>query len=153
MYRDKINPFPTAIAHVLSMFGITDVKQNELLEKDAFVTNTDVAIQIGLVGGMKGNVSYCFSGDTAKQLASTMMMGMPVEEIDDMVKSALSELGNMFAGTAATLLTQEDVVMDITPPSVSIGEELKLVVAFLYIGSVSVETPAGNIEVNIGIVA
>ena len=38
--------------------------------------------------------------NTAKDIASRMMMGMPVVELDAMARSALSELGNMMMGNA-----------------------------------------------------
>ena len=50
-----------------------------------------------------------------------MMMGMPVTEIDDMAKSALSELGNMIMGNAATLLSNKNFRIDITPPTLGMG--------------------------------
>ena len=59
--------------------------------------------------------------DVAKDVASRMMMGMPVAEIDDMAKSALSELGNMIMGNAATLLANNDLKIDITPPTLGMG--------------------------------
>ena len=50
-----------------------------------------------------------------------MMMGMPVENLDDMAISAISELGNMIMGTAATMLSENGVIIDITPPVVELG--------------------------------
>ena len=47
----------------------------------------------------------------ATTLCASMMMGMPVAEIDDMAKSALSELGNMIMGNAATLLSNSNLII------------------------------------------
>jgi len=62
--------------------------------------------------------------DTAKDVASRMMMGMPVDVIDDMAKSALSKLGNMMMGNAATLLSNNNVLIDITPPTLLVGSAI-----------------------------
>lgn len=41
-----------------------------------------------------------------------------VTEIDEMSKSAISELGNMISGNAGTLLYNQGVTVDITPPKI-----------------------------------
>ena len=38
-----------------------------------------------------------------------------------MAKSALSELGNMILGNAATILSGDNVLIDITPPTLGTG--------------------------------
>ncbi len=48
-------------------------------------------------------------------------MGMPVTELDDMAMSAISELGNMIMGNAATIFSTKGIVIDITPPTVCRG--------------------------------
>ena len=40
----------------------------------------------------------------ALQIASAMMMGMTITELDEMSKSAIAESANMILGNAATLL-------------------------------------------------
>ena len=42
-------------------------------------------------------------------MASKMMMGMPVTALDDMSISAISELGNMIMGNAATILLNKGI--------------------------------------------
>ena len=55
-----------------------------------------------------------------------MMMGMPVDTMDEMAKSALSELGNMIMGNTATLLFNTGVNIDITPPTLMMGEKMQI---------------------------
>ena len=47
-----------------------------------------------------------------------MMGGYAISEIDEMVRSAISELGNMISGNASTMLYNQGVRVDITPPKV-----------------------------------
>jgi hypothetical protein len=47
------------------------------------------------------------SKETALSVASLMMGGMLVTELDDLSKSAISELGNMIMGNTATILQAE----------------------------------------------
>lgn len=79
-------------------------------------------IMLGITGELTGQVCIVFDFDVARDIASRMMMGMPVTEIDDMAKSALSELGNMIMGNAATLLSSNKIMIDITPPTLATGK-------------------------------
>ena len=51
-------------------------------------------------------------------MVSAMMGGYVVTEMDDMGKSAISELGNMISGNASTMLFNQGVRVDITPPKI-----------------------------------
>lgn len=57
-------------------------------------------------------------------IASIMMGGMPIEKFDDMPKSAISELGNMIMGNTATILFTKGIGIEITPPSLLMGEKI-----------------------------
>jgi chemotaxis protein CheX len=64
--------------------------------------------------------------DTAKNIASVMMGGMPVDEFDEISRSAVSEMGNMIMGNTSTLFANQSVNIDITPPSLLTGEKIEL---------------------------
>ncbi len=57
---------------------------------------------VGIVGDIKGNIVYSIDSEDALKIASTMMMGMEINVLDDMAKSAISELTNMLTANAAT---------------------------------------------------
>ncbi len=83
-------------------------------------------LQVGVTGVLKGQVLLVMSTDSAKNLASKMMMGMPVEQLDEMAASALGELSNMIMGNAATIFSTQGIQMDITPPMSVSGSNLKM---------------------------
>ncbi len=83
-------------------------------------------LQVGVTGVLKGQVLIVMSVESAKSMASKMMMGMPVEQIDDMATSALSELSNMIMGNTATIFSTQGILMDITPPISMMGSNLKM---------------------------
>ena len=70
---------------------------------------------------MRGQVFLGMDTSTACDIASRMMMGMPVETLDDMANSAISELGNMIMGNAATIFANQKILIDITPPTLCRG--------------------------------
>lgn len=83
-------------------------------------------LEVGVTGALKGQVLLAMSEEKAKMMASKMMMGMPVNELDDMASSALCELSNMIMGNTATIFAGQGIPMDITPPISLFGQNLKL---------------------------
>lgn len=123
---NNINPFVESFMSVMPQLGFSDVHKGNLSAKDDKLTNTGVVMLVGIVGGIKGNVAYALDIESAKKIVSKMMMGMPVEELDEMGKSALSELSNMLTASAVTIFSQRDIVVDISPPTLLEGENVSL---------------------------
>jgi len=82
---------------------------------------------LGFVGDIEGNVIYSFTQGTGLQIVSKMM-GMPYEQLDELARSALGELGNMTTGALAMNLEKVGYKVDITPPTVITGKEIKVTV-------------------------
>lgn len=80
---------------------------------------------IGFNGHIDGNLIYSFNSETALKVVSTMM-GMPYETLDELALSALGELGNMTSGAIAMELEKNGYNVDITPPTVITGKEIKV---------------------------
>lgn len=121
-----INPFIQAFTNVIPQLGFNTVKKNKLSVKNQELLSSGVIIIVGLVGDIKGNVAYCVSMDNAKKIASSMMMGMPISEFDEMAQSALSELANMLTANAATVFAELEVSIDISTPTLLHGENISI---------------------------
>lgn len=105
---------------------ISMVCGQELTAKEGYshkreVIENSIAVVLEFVGDIVGKVVIRFNTDNAKKTASAMMCGMPVEELDDMAISALSELGNMIMGGAATNIAENGASVDITTPKLENG--------------------------------
>ena len=96
-----INPFIGAVTGIMPQIGFSNITRKGISLKEKKFMVSGVVLTLGIVGDKKGNVVYSIDMDGAKKIASTMMMGMPVEELDDMSKSALSELSNMLTANAS----------------------------------------------------
>ena len=118
---DIINPFLMAATSIMKDICQTEMKIGKPYVKTTEFDKESVAIMIGITGEMKGQVIMAFSYEDALQVASKMMMGMPVVELDEMATSAISELGNMIMGNAATIFSTKGIVIDITPPTLCRG--------------------------------
>ncbi|MGN0152329.1 MAG: chemotaxis protein CheX [Wujia sp.] len=121
-----INPFlQSSIAIVES---VTQVKMTVGKPEmtDFHLREMTYAIQVGVVGEMKGQVILAMEDANAKDIASRMMYGMPVNELDEMSSSALNELSNMIMGNTATIFSTQGILIDITPPLAVYGKDLQL---------------------------
>lgn len=117
-----INPFIAAFVNILPQLGITDIKKGKLSIKEKYVKSPGVLINVGIVGDFKGNVIYGMSIDCAKKIASSMMMGMEVNEFDAMAQSAISELSNMLTANASTIFSENNLLIDISTPTMIYGD-------------------------------
>lgn len=119
-----INPFIESFTNIMPQIGFSDIQKGKLSLKGKELKCSGVLIIVGIVGSLKGNVVYSTSIDNAKKIASTMMMGMPVNELDEMAQSAISELTNMLTANAATSFSNMGVTIDISTPTLLHGESI-----------------------------
>ncbi len=89
------------------------------------VPKYNIVTIIGFNGDIKGNFVYSFNEGTALNIVSRMM-GMEYSVLDELSLSAIGELGNMSAGGIAMSLEKLGYTIDITPPTVVTGKELKI---------------------------
>lgn len=118
MKAEYINPFLESARIVIEQMVQIRPSTGQLTLKDIKFVDHHVWIQIGLTGQMNGDIIFGLSESVAMKIISAMMGGFVITEIDDMGKSAISELGNMISGNASTMLYNQGVHVDITPPRV-----------------------------------
>ncbi|MGE5627965.1 MAG: chemotaxis protein CheX [Solirubrobacterales bacterium] len=116
-----INPFLDSVLNILPMLGISDIKKNGISIQENQIESPGVIIIVGISGDIRGNVIYGTTTDCAKGIAASMMMGMAVENFDEIAQSAISELSNMLAANAATNFSNMDITIDISPPTLIYG--------------------------------
>lgn len=121
-----INPFLQSSISIVE--SVTQVKMTvgKPEKTDFHLKGMTYAIQVGVVGEMKGQVILVMQDENAKDIASKMMFGMPVPELDEMSKSALNELSNMIMGNTATIFSTLGILIDITPPIAIYGKDNQL---------------------------
>lgn len=151
MNVEYINPFLTAVASVLEQYGVTDIRKGNISIKEAMVVERDVCAFIGIIGQLRGNIAYSFPQQTARRFASAFLMGMEVTEWDELSRSVLSEFANMFTGNATPLFESQGIIVDITPPTVVMGEELYLVLSNIKTFYIELETSLGKLEISISL--
>lgn len=112
---DLLNCALESLKHVFScpiQVGVPELFQHSLVQ-------SDVGVLVGIVGDLEGRLviegeSHTFS------LLSQSMYGMALE--GEMLQSFISEIANMIAGNTSTLLSGKGRKIDITPPTVMVGQ-------------------------------
>lgn len=124
MNVECINAFVSAGMSVLKQTTQQDISTGKAYLKTASHIKDSVRLMVGFTGSIKGKVSLNMELNTALDIASSMMGGFPVSELDEMSASAVGELANMIAGNASTILYNKGIGVDITTPSVVRGQNL-----------------------------
>lgn len=146
-----VNPFIDAIVSVMPMLGLPVPKRADMGVKSKTATSLGVTVMVGFTKQIRGNVAYNMTEDTAKYIASSMMMGMPVETFNEMAQSAISEMSNMLTANAATSLAGMGYDVDISTPSLTTGENFQIRISsdsFLF---VKMDIGGHTIELNIAV--
>jgi len=126
MNVEYINPFIEASQQVFQMMTGIKPTLGKVHLKNSPYSGDSIAVIVGLTGKIRGQVIISLSVETAKSVASIMMGGMMLVELNDMAKSAISELGNMIMGNTATILFSRGIGIEITPPSLLTGEKITI---------------------------
>jgi chemotaxis protein CheX len=117
---EHVNPFLIAATKILKDMCMVDARIGKPYIKDTEFKDDTVVIFIGVTGEMRGQVMIAFNNIIARDIASKMTM-MNITQLDELSISALSELGNMILGNAATIFSTKGILMDITPPTLGMG--------------------------------
>lgn len=148
-----VNPFIDAFTSVLPMMGFPTPSRKGMGLKSIVVDSLGVTIMVGFTRQLRGNVVYNMSEETAKHIASTMMMGMPVATLDEMAQSAICEMSNMLTATAATNLTALGYDVDISTPSLTVGSDFKVKISTEKYLTVTMDLAGHDVEINIAVSA
>jgi chemotaxis protein CheX len=111
-----INPFLQSATLVLEQMCAVSPERGELSVRIIEFKDNYVWLQIGVLGQMSGDIVFGFPEAVALRIVSGMMGGYAVTEFDEMSQSAIAELGNMISGNASSILYNEGIRIDITPP-------------------------------------
>ena len=146
-----VNPFVDAFTTVLPQMGFPQPQRTNVSVRDGHAIGLGVSVIVGFTKQLRGNVGYNMTEDTAKYIASTMMMGMPVPEFDAMAQSAISEMSNMLTANAATNLAGMGLEVDISTPSLSIGQGFQVKISDGKYLTVEMDIGGHAVEIDIAV--
>jgi chemotaxis protein CheX len=113
MNHELFQPFLDATRSVFQlMLDMSDVCERP---EASFSCDDELDIAIGVTGDLTGEVLYRFPRSTSLSMVAAMS-GMEVDNVDEFVTSAISEVANIISGNVMTLLEGNALKCDILPP-------------------------------------
>ncbi|PYU53282.1 MAG: hypothetical protein DMG48_03365 [Acidobacteria bacterium] len=148
MRMELIQPFINAADAVFaeSLQGPTKIVDLEM-DEDAY-RRKGVAALIAIRGDIEGRVILDLSPEVAMKVAS-QLAGSELEASEQVVKETVCELANMVIGNSVTLLNDQGFHFKVFPPEVHMDETGLAGSADTEALVICIETPCGNIYLNI----
>ena len=122
MKAENVNSFVQGAQNALSLICGEPGKLGKVFIKQGTYHTLGNSVVIGFIGQLKGEAIYTMNDDCGLYLASKVMMGRPVNSMDDIAKSAVSELANIISGHASIMLSKHEMEVDILPPNFIEGQ-------------------------------
>ncbi|WP_202708355.1 chemotaxis protein CheX [Sporosalibacterium faouarense] len=151
MNFELVGPFSKSSKDIFAQVGNIQMEVEDAYEKREVELKNNIGIVVGLTGSLKGQVIIDIPSEVGKKIASNMMGGMPIATLDDIAKSAICEMGNMIMGSAATNLYDLGLTIDITPPSIISGREIKMKTVEDQVLCIPFKSEEDIIEINISV--
>jgi chemotaxis protein CheX len=148
MRMELIQPFINAADAVFaeSLQGPTKIVDLEM-DEDAY-RRKGVAALIAIKGDIEGRVILDLSPEVAIKVAS-QLAGTEMEASDQVVRETVCEMANMVIGNSVTLLNDQGFHFKVFPPEVHMDETGLAGSADTEALVICIETPCGNIYLNI----
>lgn len=119
MEKEFLNIFIDAWNTVIESFSSRPVMRADIRTQIEYTDGKrGISAFINIIGDIDGQFSMSMDADTGKALASEMLGGMEITEVNEMVTSAVGELCNMVMGNACSVISSTNANVDITPPTV-----------------------------------
>lgn len=152
MNVEHINPFIEASKTVMKTVANIDISLGRVYLKTSPYSSETLVVVVGLMGELRGQVIFSMDKNVAFKIASAMMMGMSITKLDEMSKSAIAESTNMILGNAATLFYNRGINIQITPPSLMMGNNIQISTPNMKILSIPlILSTGGKIEMDIAL--
>lgn len=125
MKVEYVAPFAESATFVFkTLLGIAP-ERGQLSARPQLMTTHQVNVVCGIEGPVEGLVIIGMTMVTADKLAGRMI-GATVVTFDAVAANAIAELGSMIASNAAMLLSESGYGVDIRPPAIIRGANVKI---------------------------
>ena len=146
-----VNPIIEAFMDILPQMGFPMPMRKRIYLRDRNIISNGVTLTVGFTKQMHGKVIYNMTADTARYIASTMMLGVPVTKFNDLAQSALREMSNMLTARAATNYTKLGIEVDITTPELVIDEDHTIKVSDSHYLNVEMEVGGHKVDIALSV--
>lgn len=152
MKVEFISPFVKATIKVLETETGREipVEKGQLTIESNSYTGQDVTVLIGVIGTVQGLVMYGMSERTAKNIVSALL-NERVVIFNEMVESAIAEMGNVITGIASAELEKAGYPSTLAPPTVITGRGVVISTINIKRLQIPLLTEFGQIEVGVAL--
>ncbi len=150
MKVEFVNPFVESAVSVLRDMCGFNIQKGQLSLKKTAITTLGIAPIIGVTGDVTGRVIYDMSKQTALKIVS-IMNGEEITEFNDLAQSTIAELSNIITGNTISSLSAKGYRVDITPPTLFMGDNLTVSKSEALTLVVPLITEAGEIFINVAL--
>src|SRR5271157_228568 len=148
MRMELIQPFINAADAVFAESLQAPTKIADLTMDENTYRRKGVAAHIVIKGDIEGRVILDLAPEVAFRVAN-QLAGSPVRESEQVVRETVCELANMVIGNSVTLLNDQGFRFKVFPPEIHMSEEGLAGNADTEAMVLCIETPCGDIYLNI----
>lgn len=134
-----------SLSQVFKLMFDIDIIDSEKIAILKPSSDGDIFSKVTFIGDRGFDSIFVFPKDIALHLIK-IMTGMDILDMDEFVCSAIAEISNIVSGNAATELTAKNILCDIKPPVVTIGEQEDIYTENIAKG-ISIATEIGKFSV------
>lgn len=146
-----VNPFLEAASAVFKSILDVDLRRGKLIIKESPIPSLDVAIIIGITGGVTGEVVYSMGYNMVKKIAQVLVPGLNEQQIQEEYKDIIGELANMITGNAMNLFASTGKRISMTTPTVIEGKEFTITLIKQTTLGINLYSPMGQLEMNVAL--
>ncbi len=152
MKVEFISPFVNSTIKVLEteIGRPVPIEKGQLTIEASSYTCQDVTVLIGVIGAVQGIVMYGMSERTAKNIVSSFL-NERVVIFNEMVESAVAEMGNVITGIASTELEKAGYASTLAPPTVITGRGVVISTINIKRLQIPLKTEFGDIELGVAL--
>jgi chemotaxis protein CheX len=143
-----IRPFTDAAQVVLEQALSSRIIAGDIQLSATTVASRGVTTIVGITGEADGRVLFDMAPACAVRIAQAMN-GETTTELDKLGQDTLAELASMIAGRAVTILNDVGHKLQVSPPTLLIGDNLTISNFELETLIVPLETSFGDVVVNV----
>lgn len=150
MKVEYIQPFISAAIDVIKAELGMDATLGELAAEKNSSTTQEVTVLIGVTGQVEGIVLYGISKPMASEIV-LLLTGERHPVFDDVVESAVAELGNVISGRALAHFEEQGVQCRISPPTVIVGRGTIISTVDIKRLLIPLNLPIGQLQVSVAL--
>ncbi|MBN1495307.1 MAG: chemotaxis protein CheX [Spirochaetes bacterium] len=146
-----VNPFLEAASAVFKSILNVDLRRGKLVIKDSPIPSLDLAILIGITGGVTGEVVYSMGFNMVYKIANVLVPGLTEEQIQQEYKDIIGEMANMITGNAMNLFATTGKRINMTTPTVVVGKDFTITLIKQTTLGINLYSPMGQLEMNVAL--